>query len=458
MKTKKKETIHPEIFQKRREHLFSTMQDGVMILPSARKSQNTDGLYHPFRPDMDFYYLTGIDKPDVVAVFTRDGAEHSYRLFLKPRDEKQETWSGEMLGLDRAEESFGADQAHPRNKLSKQLSELIEGHRRVYFPFGRYEYMDRRVRDALSTLRENIRTRKRCPERFHDVSELIHPMRRTKSPDEVNLHRRAIDLTWKGLMRAMKSCEPGRFEYELEASIEEEFRRRGGDGPAFQTIVGSGNNATILHYQENEDRLDNGELVLIDCGASYQYHCADVTRTIPVNGTFSDAQEAFYREVFKTQEKVIEHVEPGTTYQELQEVSVRSLTEGMVNLGLLTGPVEELVSSSNSEGTSNSTAEAPYKQYYMHKIGHWLGLETHDVGSYVNFGTNDPAGVELKPGMLLTIEPGLYVSGDAEDAPDELRGTGVRIEDDVLVTQEGCEVLSKEIPRFPKDLESLLGD
>ena len=457
MTTKKKENINPETYDKRRNQLFDRMNTGVAIVPSARKTRNTDGLHYPFRPDMDFYYLTGIDEDNVIAVFEKKEQKQIFHLFLEPRDDEQETWSGEMIGLDQAEERFGADKAHTIDTFEGKLSDLVEGHREIYAPVGRYEFLDKQITGALNTLRRNARTRKRCPELIHDLSELVHPLRQTKTPEEIDLHRRAIDLTWKGLMRAMKLCEPGRFEYEIEAVLDEEFRRRGGDGPAFETIVGSGNNATILHYQDNEDRLDNGELVLVDCGASYQYHCADITRTFPVDGTFTEPQRSFYEVVLDGQTELIEHVTPGTSYKELQQRSEELMAEGMIELGLLEGSVDELTSSSRQkQSSSNDTDQPPHKRYYMHKVGHWLGLDTHDVGPYLHFGTEDPSAIELRPGMLLTIEPGLYVPEDAENVPEKFRGLGVRIEDDILVTQDGCEVLSSAVPKQPDELEQLI--
>ncbi len=450
--TKKKENINPETYKKRRNNLFNRMTTGIAIVPSARKTRNTDGLHYPFRPDMDFYYLTGIDEDNVIAVFEKTDKEQFFSLFLEPRDQEQETWSGDMIGLQQAKGQFGADEAHPIDEFDETLPDLMEGYRDIYVPLGRYEYLDQYLTEALNTLRRNVRSRKRCPERFHDLSELVHPLRQTKTPEEIDLHRRAIDLTWKGLMRAMKRCEPGRFEYEIEAVLEEEFRRRGGDGPAFETIVGSGVNATTLHYQENEDRLNHDELVLVDCGASYQYHCADITRTFPVDGKFTEPQRSFYETVLHCQEKLISQVTPGTSYQELQERSENLMRDGMLELGLIDDPSRN----QSSEPDQNREDQPPFKKYYMHKVGHWLGLDTHDVGAYLQFGVEDPSALELHPGMLMTIEPGLYVPENADGVPPEFRGMGVRIEDDILVTEDGCEVLSKEIPKEVEELEHLL--
>ncbi len=450
--TKKKEKIKPETFVKRREQLFDRMEDGAVLVPSPRPSKKPDGMDYPFRPDMDFFYLTGLDEPESAAFFLKNGDRRRFLLFVSPRDPEQEVWTGRMVGLEGAREEYGADEAYPIEKLEEKLTDYLAGRRRVYAPLGRYDAYDNILIGAIRNLRENARNRKRPPSDILALSDLLHPMRQGKSPEEIELHRRAIDLTWKGLMRAMKMCMPGRFEYELEATLDGEFRRRGGDGTAFDTIVAGGGNAAVLHYNKNEDRLDTGDLVLIDCGASYQYHCADITRTIPVNGTFTNAQKRFYEHVLACQNEIIDRIEPGVAYDELQNQTVELLTESMVELGLLEGDVEALTEPPEDD----PDADAPYKRFFMHKIGHWLGLDAHDAGPYRAYGAEDADWKTLEPGMLLTVEPGLYVPDDAKDVPDEFTGTGVRIEDDVLVTQNGCEVLSKQIPKGVEELEELL--
>jgi len=456
--TKKKEKIKPETFPRRRERLFDRMADGAALVPSPFASTRADGLTYPFRPDMDFYYLTGLDEPGSAALFLKNGDRRQFMLFVSPRDPEQERWTGEMIGLDGARETYGADEAYPMEELEEKLTDVLAGREQVYYPFGRYQAFDDAVTGAIERLREHARNRKRPPGRIKALSDLLHPMRRIKSPEEIELHRRAIELTWKGLMRAIKMCAPGRFEYELEAVLDGEFRRRGGDGPAFETIVAGGKNATVLHYQENEDRLNTGEMVLIDAGASYQYHCADITRTIPVDGTFTRAQQQFYEVVLGCQQEVIQFIEPGVSYDELQRKTVRLLTRGMVDLGLLDGPVDEIIDapSGNGDDETDTGGVAPYKRFFMHKIGHWLGLQAHDVGAYRAYGTEEPGWETLQPGMLLTVEPGLYVPPEAEDVPERFAGMGVRIEDDVLVTGSGCEVLSKRIPKEVEELEERL--
>lgn len=447
--TKKKEKIKPETYQHRREQFLADLEAEAALLPPAPTSRRSRDIEYEYWPDMDLYYLTGVEESQVAALFLPDHPETNFVLFLRETDPETETWAGDMIGLEDAVETFGADEAHSISDLEERLPDYLAGRRSLCYPFGRYPSFDDRLRKVFTSLRKGGRNGKRAPTTLTHPSESLHPMRMEKTPQELNLHRRAIDLTWKGLMRAMKQCRPGLFEYELEATLDGEFRRRGCVGNAFRTIVAGGDNATVLHYTENEDRLNNNDLVLVDTGASYQYYSADITRTFPVNGTFTEDQATFYNVVLDCQKQIIDAIEPGVTFKELQDRTERLLAEGMIELGLLEGPLEEVLE------TDEEGEDPPFQKFFMHKFGHWLGLDVHDVGPYRRFGTEDPKWQELKQGMLVTVEPGLYVAPHHTDAPDQWRGMGVRIEDDVLVTSGGANVLSEDIPKDVDQIEEL---
>ncbi len=447
--TKKKEKIKPETYQKRREQFRSRMKADVAVFPPAPEVTRSDDQNHPYWPDLDLYYLTGNANPGTYAVLFRDHPDYGFVLFSPCRDPEEEVWTGEIPSPEEAAEEYRADEGLPADQIEEKLEEFVAGYRSVCTPFGRYDHFDETLRSVLQTIRASARSRKRPPVEIRDPSEVLHEMRMRKTPEELNLHRRAIEITWKGLIRAFKECRSGLFEYELEAMLDGEYRRRGAVGNAFKTIVAGGDNATVLHYHDNEDRLNAEDLVLIDTGASYQFHCADISRTIPVDGTFSDDQKTFYNEVLNCQKEIIDMIEPGVSYNELQNRTVQMLTESMVRLGLLDGDPEELTETPEGED------DPPYKSFFMHKIGHWLGLNVHDVGPYREFGVSEPGWTELKPGMMLTVEPGLYVSGRRNDVPDRWSGMGVRIEDDVVVSEEGCEVLTDDVPKEVGEIEAL---
>jgi len=393
--------------------------------------------HHKFRQSSDLYYLTGFAEPDATLVL-RPGGPDRFVLFVRPRDPEREVWDGRRAGIEGAVERYGADAAYPSAELYKRLPELISNVDELHYALGVDPSFDRTITRALSQLRASERRGNRPPRRVVDPRYALHEMRLRKSPEEIALLRKAAEITAEAHVSAMAAARPGATEYELEALIDYTFRRRGGAGPGYTTIVGAGENATILHYVENASTLREGELVVVDAGCEYEFYTADVTRTFPVSGRFTPAQRRMYEVVLRAQEEAIRMTRPGVTVEDLHARCVELLTEGMVELGLLEGPAAARV------------ADGSYKKYYMHRTSHWLGMDVHDVGAYTD---PDGAARPLEPGMVITIEPGLYVAASAEPAPADLRGAGVRIEDDVLVTDSGCEVLTAAVPKQVDDIE-----
>jgi Xaa-Pro aminopeptidase len=359
-------------------------------------------------------------------------------MFVRPRDREREIWDGRRAGVEGAVELYGADAAHPADELADKLAELIANFDDLYYSIGLDPEFDRLVASTVAGLRTRERRGRRAPRRIVDPRDVLHEMRLHKSPDEIAVMRKAAEITSEAHIAAMKAAAPGVNEYELEALLDYTFRRRGGAGPGYNSIVGAGENATILHYIENDQPLADGDLVLIDAGCEYDFYTADVTRTFPASGRFTAPQRKVYQLVLDAQVAAIEMTRPGVTIDEIHEATTLRLTEGMVELGLLEGPAADRIE------------DGSYKQFYMHRTSHWLGMDVHDVGNYTADGTARP----LEPGMVITIEPGLYIAADAADAPAELRGIGVRIEDDILVTEDGCENLTSATPKTVDEVEA----
>jgi Xaa-Pro aminopeptidase len=422
------------VFARRRaEYMRAIGPDAVAVLhsPSDRGS-----LRGRFRQSSDIVYLTGFTEPDATVVI-RPGADvDRFVMFVRPRDPEREMWDGHRAGIDGAIATFGADVAYPAAELGKRLPELLANVEDLHHGLGVDAMFDRTITRALAELRGTERRGQRPPRRVIDPRVVLHEMRLRKSPEEIAVLRRAAAITGEAHVAAMKAAGPGVGEYELEALIEYTFRRRGGHGPGYTTIVGSGLNATILHYVENSRLLAEGELVVVDAGCEVDFYTADVTRTWPVSGRFSPAQRRCYELVLRAQEEAIRMTRPGVTVDDLHARCVEVLTEGMIDLGLLAGPAQERID------------DGGYRAYYMHRTSHWLGMDVHDVGSYCRA---DGATRPLEAGMVITIEPGLYIGAGAES---DLRGTGIRIEDDVLVTDVGCEVLTAAVPKQVSDVEA----
>jgi Xaa-Pro aminopeptidase len=430
-------------FLRRREAVAAEMRrqgGGAMLLPAAEeRPRNADNDY-PFRQDSDFLWLTGFDEPQGCALLLcGDGKEPARLLmFVRPRDKEKEIWNGYRAGVDGAKAAFGAAEAWPVEELEQRLPGLLDGVGTVWFRLGHDPAWDARLAHALRDLRARAHTGVQAPTAILDPGRVLHEQRLVKSPEELALLRRAAAITAEAHLAAMRDGLPGRREHQVQAEIEYAFRRRGGSGPGYGTIVAAGANSCILHYRAGDALLKEGEVCLVDAGGEVEGYTADVTRTFPVSGSFTKAQRALYQVVLSAQKRAIAEVRPGITVDGLHDQVVRWLTEGLLELGLLKGSADERV------------ADAAYRKYYMHRTSHFLGLDVHDVGDYYP-GRQSRA---LVPGMVITVEPGLYVAADDQTAPPELRGVGVRIEDDILVSADGNENLTEAVPKEPGDVET----
>lgn len=430
--------ISRQEFARRRAQLMRDMEENsIAILPSATTKRRNRDVDYIFRQDSDFLYLTGFEEPDAVAVLM-PGREHGeYILFCRERDPEKEIWDGYMAGPEGACKKFGADDAFPIACIDDILPGLIEGRDRVYYAMGGDAEFDRMVMEWVNTIRSKARSGAHPPGEFISLDLLIHEMRLFKSTAEIKVMQEAADISAGAHYRAMKVCQPGMTEYELEAEFLHEFAKHGSRSPAYPSIVGSGKNSCILHYIENSSTLKSDDLVLIDAGCELEYYASDITRTFPVNGKFSEPQKNIYELVLKSQLAAIEEVKPGNTWNQPHDKTVEVITAGLLELGILKGDLETLI------------AEESYKKFYMHRAGHWLGMDVHDVGDYK---VSEHWRV-LEAGMVLTIEPGIYIAPGAEGVAKKWQGIGVRIEDDVLVTEKGYKVLSAAAPKTVKDIE-----
>lgn len=412
--------------------------NAVAIVRSLPERLRNGDAFHPFRQHSDVVYLTGFVEPDTTLVL-RPGAESErVVMFVRPRDPEMEVWDGRRAGLEGAKERYGADAAYTSAELPSKLWELIANSDELHYSLGVDEALDQLVGAALVRLRKWEKKGKRPPRAIVDPRHALHELRLHKRPEEMSALRTACKITSDAHIAAMKTGRPGVNEHELEAVINYTFRRAGGAGPGYTTIVGSGDNATILHYIENNRRIADGDLVLVDAGCEYEHYTSDITRTWPANGKFTGPQRAVYELVLATQKAAVALARPGNTIDDIHDFCVKSLTYGMIDLGLLTGSVDDRI------------ADQSYKRFYMHGTSHWLGLDVHDVGAYTQGGKPRP----LAAGMVITVEPGLYIASDAKDVPDELRGIGVRIEDDVAILDGGQEILTAACPKEIADVEA----
>lgn len=423
----------------RARYLELLAQEGAaaLIPTGSLKTRNHDCEYR-FRPESDFWWLTGFAEPEAYLVLTPGSKHGDSHLFLQEKDREKETWTGIRLGSEAAPSALGVDHAYDVSQMWQKLPELLAGQRRIVYRYGLDEARDRRVHQLESDLVSRARSGLAAPAEWVAPWPNLHELRLKKSEDELAAMRRAADITAEAHVAAMGETAPGKNEAEIEALVDYCFRRRGSTGAAYNSIVAGGANACVLHYIENNQALSDGELLLIDAGAEWQYYAADVTRTFPIGGQFNAEQRALYELVLAAQKASIDAVRPGRTFIEAHDVSVRVLTEGMIDLGLLSGGVEEAIESGS------------YRQFYMHKTGHWLGLDVHDCGAYHLEGEWRA----LEPGMVTTIEPGLYVAPDDESVDARWRGIGVRIEDDILVTENGNENLTSAVPKEIDEVEA----
>ncbi|HEY1557418.1 MAG TPA: aminopeptidase P N-terminal domain-containing protein [Kofleriaceae bacterium] len=429
----------PATFAARREAFSRALGPrAVAIVRSLPERLRNGDSYHRFRQHSDVYYLTGFVEPETTLV-VRPGAEtERVVMFVRPRDPEHEVWDGKRAGLEGAQHLYGADVAYPAAELEKRLPELLANADELHYALGLDAQMDGVVGRAIAALRRTERRGKRPPRAVVDPRVVLHELRLRKRPEELAALRAAAAITVEAHAAAMHAGRPGAGEHEVEAVVDYTFRRRGGGGPGYATIVGAGANATILHYTENRGAIRDGELVLVDAGCEFEHYTADVTRTWPANGRFSPAQRRVYEIVLDAQLGAIARARPGATVEQLHQHCVRRLTAGMIELGLLAGTVDERV------------ADQAYRRFFMHGTSHWLGLDVHDAGAYQPDGKPRP----LEPDMVITVEPGLYIAADADGVPDELRGIGVRIEDDLAITAGEPDVLTAACPKRIDDVEA----
>jgi len=425
--------------QRRRRFMDQIGPRAAALFVAAPVAIRSHDVEYPYRADNDLLYLTGFSEPEAACLLLPGHPDHEFVLFVRPYDAERQVWVGAHAGLEGAISGFGAQKAYPINQLDQVAGEFVSQRDELYYRFGRDEESNRRV-VAWMRQWQRLRPRNGCgPWTLRDPGEIVHEMRLRKEPAEIATLREAAQIAGEAHRRAMQAVRPGLFEYEVEALLDSTFRRFGAAGPAYPSIVASGPNATVLHYTSNDRMLEDGDLLLIDAGAEYRHYCSDITRTFPVGRRFSAVQRDLYQLVLEAQGAAIAAIRPGVAYDEPHRRAVATLVEGLIQLGILKGTVEE-----NQE-------KETYKRFYMHRTSHWLGMDVHDVGAY---RLGDQVRL-LEPGFVLTVEPGLYFAPDAEGVPEEFRGVGIRIEDDVLVTPEGCEVLTAAVPKTIEDIEAL---
>ena len=433
--------LDPREYPKRRRQLMQLMSpNSIAIVPSAPVTVRNRDVEHPFRQDSDFYYLSGFAEEHAVLVLI-PGREHGeYVLFCQEKIKEQEIWTGRRVGPEAAPQMLGCDDAFPISDIDDILPGLIEGKDRIYASLGVSPEFDRQLMQWVNHIKAQVRNGATPPHEFSALDHLLHDIRLIKSPAEVALMQRACDISADAHTRAMQMVKPGMFEYELEAELMRTFMAAGSRWPAYPSIVGSGENACILHYTHNNAEIKDGDLILIDAGCELDYYASDITRTFPANGKFSAPQRQLYQLVLDANYAAIAQVKAGNHWNQPHEAAVRVLTEGLVKLGLLQGDVDELIEA------------LAFRQFYMHKTGHWLGMDVHDVGEY----RIDGEWRILEEGMVMTIEPGLYIAPDDETVDAQWRGIGIRIEDDVVVTKTGCQVLTSKVVKDIDAIEALM--
>ena len=428
-------------FLKRRQRLLHMLgSSDIAILPAAPERTRSRDVEHHYRSDSDFFYLTGFPEPEAIAVLLPGRKQGQFVLFCRERDPEMETWNGRRAGLEGAMERFGADDAFPISDIDDILPGLMENKERVYYSMGTHTDLDQRMIEWLNRVRQKARAGVQAPGEFVSLDHLLHEMRLIKSTAEIQKMKKAAKVSAAAHCRAMQVCEPGLMEYQLEAELLYHFMVNGCRHAAYPSIVGGGENGCILHYTENESELQDGDLVLIDAGGEYDNYAADITRTFPVNGKFSANQKLLYEIVLAAQKAAIDKVQPGNHWNEPHEAAVKVLTKGLIKLGLLKGTPAKLIK------------EGVYRRFYMHRTGHWLGMDVHDVGDY----KLDGDWRIFEPGMVLTVEPGLYIASGSKGVAKKWWGIGIRIEDDVRVTRNGHEVLTSGVPKEVDEIEALM--
>lgn len=432
-------SLAAEFYERRRRQLGLRIGDtAAAVVPAAAERLRSNDVEYRFRQSSDFDYLTGFPEPDAVCLLLPGHPRHEYVLFVRPRDPERERWTGRREGVEGAIRAYAAEAAFPLDKLDEMLPGMLEDREQIYYVLDRRIDYTARVLGWIESLQMARQRSGVGPFSVHDLRRVLHEMRLIKEPEEIAAMRRAAAVSCEAHRRAMSVVRPEQWEYEVEAELEYSFRSQGAVGPAYPSIVATGANATILHYTANSSRLDSQDLLLIDAGAEVDLYCGDVTRTFPVGDRFDGRQRAIYEIVLAAQEAAIMEVRPGVSVEEIHNAALRTLVRGLIDLKLIDGRVDDCI------------AQESYREYYMHRTSHWLGKDVHDVGTYRIEGKARP----LEPGMVLTVEPGLYIA-DESDAPPQWRGIGVRIEDDVLVNEAGFEVLTEAAPKEIDEIEAL---
>ena len=430
-------------FKKRRKHLMQCIGIGnIALISSAGVRVRNRDVDYPFRQDSDFYYLTGFNEPDALAVFIPGRSQGEYILFCREFDEKKALWEGAHAGLEGAIKHYAADDSFPIDDIDDIVSGMLENKTKVFYPMGRDTDLDHSLQEWIRHIRSQSRSGVMAPAELASIEPIVHEMRLFKSAAELKLMRYAAQISAEAHVKAMQLCVAGKYEYQVEADIVHHFMQSGLRNVAYPSIVAGGKNACTLHYTENSDKLKNGDLLLIDAGAECDHYAADITRTFPVSGKFSEPQALLYQLVLDAQFAAIEQIKPNVPWNAAHDASVEVLTKGLVKLGLLKGTVSKLIKNEK------------YKQFYMHRIGHWLGMDVHDVGDY----KIHQEWRLLQAGMVLTVEPGLYIPEDCKSVDKKWRGIGIRIEDDVLVTKNGHEILTHEVPKTITEIETLMAE
>ena len=428
-------------FVRRRTELMEMIGEGnIALVPTAPQVQRNRDISYPYRPDSYFYYLTGFSEPEALAVFIPGRRQGEYLLFCRESDPEAESWHGRRAGLEQARQRYGADDAFPIEDIDDIVPSLLENRQQLYYAMGTYPVFDSLVLEWLQILRQRTRSGIRPPLETINLDHVLNELRLFKSPSELAHINKAVQISIAGHRRAMRYCRPGIMEYQIAAEIQYECLKHGAQN-AYPPIVGGGKNACILHYLDNDRQLKEGDLVLVDAGAEYQYYAADICRTYPVNGQFSEAQATLYNLVLDTQKAAIAQIKQGNHWDDPHQAAILTMTRGLLELGLLKGSLKQCLK------------DKSYQAFFMHRTGHWLGIDVHDVGDYKFDGD---VWRLLEAGMTLTVEPGIYIAPDAPNVPDYWRGIGIRIEDDILITASGSKVLSAALPREIADIEALM--
>ena len=425
-------------YSERRSSLSAkALEDSAIIVSSATVKSRISDTDYAYRQDSNFYYLSGYEEPDSLLLIRPSADKDKYIIFCRDRDPLREQWDGFRSGQEGAVDRYGADKAFSINSLDELMPKMLEGIKNIYFSMSAASGVDQKVKKWIESIRINTRAGAEPPQNLLSLDNLIHEMRLIKEDAEIDIMKKAASITTEAHIRAMQYVKPGMYEYQLEAEYLYAFNKNGARSPAYNSIVGGGNNSCILHYVENNDELKDGDLVLVDAGCEYEYYASDVTRTFPVNGKFSAEQKEIYSIVLEAHHQSMNQAQPGNRWNLMHEKSVEVIVEGLLSLGLLKGSKEEIIE------------KGEYSKFYMHRIGHWLGMDVHDVGSY----KQDGDWRKLEKGMVMTIEPGIYILDSLEGVDDKWKGIGVRIEDDILVTDSGFEILTPDVPRTIEEVE-----